>query len=433
MGSGVRATYRVQLSPAFPLDRATAFVPYLERLGISHLYTSPLTQATVGSAHGYDVTDHQQVSHEVGGEPALARLWRALDAHGMGMIIDVVPNHMGIRDPANGWWRDVLRHGPASRFADHFDIDWSPPDPASAGKVVLPFLDRPLHDALHDGVIRVERGPEALDLEVRHHGDRWPVSDRSLELLGLGPGDCVERVDGALEGLHRSPDAVARFLDAQHWRAVHWREGPVLLNWRRFLDVTDLAAVSVERPDVFDDVHLLLRRWVNHDELAARVVQGVRVDHVDGLVDPEGYLTRLRDLVGPDRVVLVEKILGATEQLPASWSADGTTGYEVAARIGEALTDPRGATRLRALTTAFCGSDEPWPHLELRCRRLVADQLLAPEVDRATRSLVDAIDAAILAANWGHTSEEAVGVPEPTMLGLLLTLAMGCLFRRRIR
>ncbi len=389
----VRATYRVQLTPTFDLDHAAAMVPYLARLGISHLYTSPLAEATPGSTHGYDVTDPGRVRAELGGERALRRLWKALDAANMGHVVDLVPNHMGIRAPSNRWWQDVLRHGEASSFAEHFDIDWSPPDTGSAGKVVLPFLDRPLADAVRDGAIVVERGADPLDLVVRHHGDRWPVSAASLALLDLGAGDCAERVDGVLEGLGRSPAALSELLAAQHWRAVHWREAPRLLNWRRFFDVTDLAALRVDRPPVFDDVHALLGSWLA-DDLGARVVQGVRIDHVDGLVDPEGYLGRLRELVGTDRLVVVEKILAASERLPTSWPVDGTTGYDALARLDEALTDPAGAPELRRRVAAATGLDDDWPALERRCRRLVADRLLAPEVDRATSALIDALGPA---------------------------------------
>src|SRR3954470_4156949 len=157
MGHDVRATYRVQLTPSFDLDRATAIVPYLSRLRISHLYTSPIDQATPGSTHGYDVTDHHRVRDELGGAAALRRLWEALDAHGMGMVVDLVPNHMGIRDPANRWWQDLLRHGPESRYASYFDVDWNPPDPGSQGRIVLPFLDRPLDEAVASGAITVRR------------------------------------------------------------------------------------------------------------------------------------------------------------------------------------------------------------------------------------------------------------------------------------
>jgi len=382
----VTATYRVQLTPTWGLDRAAEVVGYLRRLGVSHLYTSPLAEATPGSTHGYDVTDHQRVRAELGGADGLRRLWEELDRHGMGLVVDLVPNHMGIRDPSNRWWQDVLRDGPASRYAGHFDIDWDTDDPASRGKVVLPFLDRPLDDAVRDGAVTVVRRADGPELEVVHHGDRWPVSEASLDVLGLAPTDCAERVDGALADLHRSPDRLHELLGAQHWRAVHWREASAALNWRRFFDVNDLASVRVERPEVFDDVHQLLGSWLD-DELGARVVQGVRVDHVDGLVDPEGYLERLRSLVGPDRLVVVEKILAADEELRASWPVDGTTGYEVTARMDEAVTDPVGAPELAHLTHQALGVHRTWAELELECKRLVADRLLRPEVERVVRAV----------------------------------------------
>jgi (1->4)-alpha-D-glucan 1-alpha-D-glucosylmutase len=386
MRPNVRATYRVQLTPTWGLERAAGIVGYLHRLGVSHLYTSPLAEATAGSTHGYDVVDHQRVRAELGGPEALRRLWEALDAHGMGMVVDLVPNHMGIRDPANRWWRDVLRDGPDSAYAGHFDIDWSPPDPASHGKVVLPFLGAPVEQAVADGSIRVERRSDGPELEVVHHSDRWPASEASLDVLGLAPTDCDDRVDGAVAELNRSPAALLRFLEAQHWRAVHWRDADTLLNWRRFFDVTDLASVRVERPEVFDDVHRLLRGWLD-DELGARVVQGVRVDHVDGLVDPQGYLERLRSLVGPDRLLLVEKILAAHEQMPRTWPVDGTTGYEVVARLDEAVTEPEGAVELARLTHLATGQRHSWPELVRDCRHLVADRLLRPEVDRLVRAV----------------------------------------------
>ncbi len=390
MGHDVRATYRVQLTPTFDLDRATEIVPYLSRLGVSHLYASPIAQATVGSTHGYDVTDHHRVRDELGGAPALHRLWEALDAHGMGMVVDLVPNHMGIRDPSNRWWQDLLRHGRDSRYASYFDVDWNPPDPASQGRVVLPFLDRPLDEAVADGMITVRRRGDAVELEVCHHGDRWPASDVSLAVLGLAEADCAERLDGALDDLHRSPAAMVEFLAAQHWRAVHWRDASERLNWRRFFDITDLAAVRVEEPAVFDDVHVLLRSWLD-DELGGRVVQGVRVDHVDGLADPETYLVRLRALVGPERLLVVEKILGADEALPPSWPVDGTTGYEVIARLDEALTTPAGAVDLQRRAAVFTGGSPSWSELEQECRHLVADRLLRPEVDRLARAFLDAL------------------------------------------
>jgi (1->4)-alpha-D-glucan 1-alpha-D-glucosylmutase len=375
----VRATYRVQLTPELGFDAVAGNVAYLQRLGISHLYVSPVAEATPGSRHGYDVTDHQQVRHELGGDEGLRRLWEALDRHGLGLIVDIVPNHMGIRSPANRWWQDVLRRGPSSPFATYFDIEWNPPDPGSEGRVVLPFLDRPLPQAVRDGLVRLEVVGD--DVVAVHHDDRWPLSPESVDGLSAKK----------LRSMGDKPKKLAALLGEQHWRAVEWRRTPELLNWRRFFDVTDLAALRVERSQVFEDAHSMLRRWLT-DELGARVVHGVRVDHVDGLVDPQRYLERLRDLIGPDRLLVVEKILAADEELPSSWPVDGTTGYELIARVGEAVTDPAGARDLQVQAEGFLGRPTEWEHLELECRRLVAATILVPELDRAARSFVAAVE-----------------------------------------
>jgi (1->4)-alpha-D-glucan 1-alpha-D-glucosylmutase len=386
----VRATYRVQLSTTFDLDDAAGIVGYLADLGVSHLYTSPLFEATAGSTHGYDVTDPAQVRAELGGEPALRRLWGALADHGMGQVVDLVSNHMGIRSPANRWWQDVLRQGRASPFADHFDIDWTADGP-DRGRVVLPFLGGPLPDVVRAGEVTVGRDGDGLPT-AHHHDDRWPLSAESLAGLGIDPDD-VEAVDGALDALRHRPDRLLDLLDQQHWVAVPWRETAARLNWRRFFDITDLAAVAVERPHVFDDVHELLREWVTDDPLATAVVQGVRVDHVDGLVDPRRYLERLRDLIGPDRLLLVEKILAADETCPDGWPADGTTGYEVMARLDEALTPPGGATTLGGAYREQTGDDRAWSAVEDESRRLVVHDLLAPETRRAAGALERALRA----------------------------------------
>ena len=389
----VRATYRVQLTPTFDLDQAAAMVPYLARLGISHLYTSPLAEATPGSTHGYDVTDPGRVRAELGGERALRRLWKALDAADMGHVVDLVPNHMGIRDPSNRWWQDVLRHGEASSFAEHFDIDWSPPDTGSAGRSCCRSSTAPSPTPCATARSWSSGAPTpstswsaTTATGGRSRRRRSPCSTWAPATAPSGSTACSRASGG------RRPRS-RELLAAQHWRAVHWREAPRLLNWRRFFDVTDLAALRVDRPPVFDDVHALLGSWLA-DDLGARVVQGVRIDHVDGLVDPEGYLGRLRELVGTDRLVVVEKILAASERLPTSWPVDGTTGYDALARLDEALTDPVGAPELRRRVAAATGLDDDWPALERRCRRLVADRLLAPEVGRATSALIDALGPA---------------------------------------
>jgi len=388
----VTATYRLQLSPTFGLDAAAEVVPYLHRLGVSHLYTSPLTEATPGSSHGYDVTDHGRVRAELGGEAALRRLWEALADHGMGQILDIVPNHMGIRSATNHWWQSVLAAGPTSAYAPYFDIDWSLEGPGE-GRITLPFLDRPLGDAIRGEIVRVERASSSGVLVAVHHDDRWPLSEESVASLGLGPNGDPARVAAVVDELRRSPRGTLDLLERQHWRAVPWRDAPTLLNWRRFFDITDLAAVQVQRPAVFDDVHALLRRWMHDDPLSAGVVDGVRIDHVDGLVDPQGYLERLRGLVGPQRTIVVEKILATDEALPPTWPVDGTTGYEAMARIDATLTSGSGADVLRAGYRIVTGDERSWSTIEATSRRDVAERILVPEARRAATELHQVVDA----------------------------------------
>jgi (1->4)-alpha-D-glucan 1-alpha-D-glucosylmutase len=324
------ATYRLQLGPAFGFDAAAEVVPDLAALGVSHVYTSPLTEAVPGSTHGYDVVDHGRVRVELGGEAGLRRLWAALRRHGLGHVVDVVPNHMAVH-PDNRWWWDVLTHGRSSAYAGHFDIDWD--DPASGGRVVLPFLDRPLGDALTDRVLVIDTDAEGAPV-LRHHDRVWPL-----------------RPDAPVTG---DPGLVVA---AQHYEPVFWRDADTRLNYRRFFDLTDLVAVSVDRPEVFADVHRLLAGWMD-DDLAAEVIDGVRVDHVDGIADPASYLTMLRDLVG-DRWIVVEKVLAVDEGLPPSWPVDGTTGYDAMADITAVLIDPAGEAglTLEDMTTGADPSD----------------------------------------------------------------------------
>ncbi len=353
------ATYRLQLGPTFGFAEAAAVVPYLADLGVSHVHTSPIAEAVPGSTHGYDVVDHHRVRTELGGEDGLRHLWTALRDRGLGHVVDVVPNHMAV-DARNRWWWDVLARGRASVYAGHFDIDWD--DPRADGRVVLPHLDRPLDDAIADGVLTVARSADGT-LVLRHHEREWPL-----------------RADGPLDGDLREIAA------AQHYEPVWWREAGERLNYRRFFDLTDLVAVRADRPDVFADVHRLLAAWMD-DELGGSVVDGVRVDHIDGIGDPLAYLTMLRDLVG-DRRVVVEKILGPDETLPEGWPVEGTTGYDAMAEITAVLVDPAGEAALTAVAADLGATAEPWADLVAAAKREVLATRLQPEHRRAARALV---------------------------------------------
>jgi (1->4)-alpha-D-glucan 1-alpha-D-glucosylmutase len=354
------ATYRLQLGPTFGFDAAAAVIPDLAALGVSHVYTSPVTEAVPGSPHGYDVVDHQQVREELGGDEALRRLWAALRRHGLGHVVDLVPNHMAA-DHRNRWWWDVLAHGRSSAYAGHFDIDWD--DPAADGRLVLPVLDRPLPAALADGVLGIGTSADGTPV-LRHHDRVWPL-----------------RPDGPVAG---DPAAVVA---AQHYEPVFWRDADTRLNYRRFFDLTDLVAVPVDRPDVFADVHRLLAGWMD-DELAADVIDGVRVDHVDGIADPAVYLTMLRGLVG-DRWIVVEKILAVDERLPPTWPVDGTTGYDAMADVTAVLVDPAGEAPLAAVAADLGATPTPWRALVDEARRRVLRTRLHPELRRAARAWPD--------------------------------------------
>jgi (1->4)-alpha-D-glucan 1-alpha-D-glucosylmutase len=335
------STYRLQLSADQTFADAAALTGYLDRLGIGALYASPLLESTAGSTHGYDVTDPTRVSGERGGEQGLRSLLATLREHGLTMLIDIVPNHVGVAKPAeNPWWWDVLTHGEASRWAGHFDVDWG------AGPILLPVLDADEEKALTELSV--------TDGELRYYEHRFPVAP------GTGEGTAQE--------VH----------DRQHYRLVSWRRGAAELTYRRFFDVSDLAAVRVEDPAVFADAHRTVLDIVRSDD----TVVGLRVDHPDGLSDPGGYARRLRAELGPGRWLLVEKILGVGEELPISWPVDGTTGYEALREVCGVLVDPDGAGLLTQFAAEHTGEKRSAHAVEDDGRHLVVREILVAEVRR---------------------------------------------------
>jgi (1->4)-alpha-D-glucan 1-alpha-D-glucosylmutase len=343
------ATYRLQLSAAFTLTDARRLVPYLDLLGISHVYASPLLAARAGSSHGYDVVDHGAIDRALGTDEDLVALGHALAERGMGLIVDIVPNHMCIADAANGRWRDVLENGQGSVWTEFFDIEWGPPKPALAGKVLLPILGDQFGRELEsgalsidfaDGVFRLRRGGDALPLappswrllleplwrrvSARAGGEsdaavelesilralaHWPieraqararrhereaVARRLSQLvaedaaLAADLAEVIRAVNG-VPGTPRSFDALEKLVEAQPYRLAHWRVAAHEINYRRFFDINDLAAIRVERDDVFRAVHELPARWTERG-----LVSGFRVDHVDGLLEPALYLAAPR-------------------------------------------------------------------------------------------------------------------------------------------
>jgi len=350
----VLSTYRLQLrGDACTFDDAVTLLDYLDALGVSHLYLSPVLTATAGSTHGYDVVDPTTVSDALGGRDGLERLAREARSRGMGLVVDIVPNHVGVADPRqNAWWWDVLKHGRDSHHASFFDLDLAD-DNGADGRIALPVLGS--EEDVRE--LTVDRsGDEPM---LAYYDKRFPVAPGTDEGTG--------------EEVH------AR----QSYRLVAWNSG--LIGYRRFFTVDDLAAVRVEDPAVFDATHEQVGSWITDG-----LVDGIRVDHPDGLADPAGYLARLRELMGADRWLVIEKILGDGEPLDATLPVDGTTGYDALAELSAVFVDPDGEAELNALSRIVAGVDGDAAWLEVRERELkrwVLENGLAPEVRRLVRAL----------------------------------------------
>ncbi|MER6913258.1 malto-oligosyltrehalose synthase [Streptomyces sp. NPDC000594] len=365
------ATYRLQLQPAFPFAAAEAAVPRLASLGVSHLHLSPVLEARPGSAHGYDVTDPTRVREELGGERGLRALARTARGHGLGLVLDIVPNHLyALPQDTPALW-EVLRDGPASPYARWFDIDWE----AGGGRVLLPLLARPI-GAEDLSAARVEG-------EVLHHGGlRLPLRPSTAAL------------------------PLPELLDAQWYRLAWWRLGRTELTYRRFFTVSQLIGVRVEDPEVFDATHAKVIELVRDG-----VVEGLRVDHPDGLADPEGYLRRLDEAVGGACWTVVEKILTGDERLPPGWPVAGTTGYDALHRIDGLFTDPAGlpelVRRYREFTGAAGDRGGYWEATVRRAAYRFLTHDLAAEVNTLTR-LAERVCAGDLAlrdhAPWALTT-----------------------------
>jgi len=432
------ATYRVQLTTNFDFDAAASIVPYLKALGITHLYASPFMKSRKGSTHGYDIVDHAQINPELGGDAGFERLSRALKQHDLGLILDFVPNHVGVHFADNPWWLDVLEWGPASPHAVSFDIDWDLLPYRARGGVLLPIIGSSYGQALEKGEIELrydtdegsfsawyfehrlpiaperyreilrslvkEAGAEAdtagkriLDLASRAKGLRHPNRKEApafkaeLKSIAGGAGIIARGLDAYRAGPDRPAQILAlhHLLERQHYKLGHWRLASSDINYRRFFDVNTLAGLRVEDPGTFDAIHRLVKKLIAEDSL-----QGLRLDHIDGLRDPAQYFQRLRRLIrqaqGKDArpfYMVIEKILGEQEKLHAFSGVHGTTGYEWLNVITQVLIDGKGLEPL----------DEVWrqvsnmpPKLEpvlKNAKRRVLETLLTSEFTVLTRLL----------------------------------------------
>ena len=423
------STYRLQFRNGMTFDRAAELVPYLQRLGISDLYASPVFAAVQGSTHGYDVIDHNRFDPALGGQEGFERLSAALRQAGIGLILDIVPNHMAA-SLQNPWWRSVVQWGEASRYAGHFDIDWS-------RRLTLPILGRPVDEALDldelslaldtrrgalalayfDNLLPLHPATWAEALAGLHHPLAEALTQAAANALADGEDDFNQRVLSLLENpadvlpleaglavLSADTRLLARLHDLQPWRLQYWKDARRELSYRRFFEITGLAGVAVEKPDVFDDVHRLILELVRSGQ-----VTGLRIDHIDGLADPEAYLRRLRMEAGEDAFIVVEKILEREERLPPEWPVSGTTGYEFIDAISGLLVSPGGVAQLQTTFAGLSGREEP------EAQRREAKRLMATHNFEGERRAIARMAAAL-------ADELGAGVEERELDGALTEL-----------
>ena len=455
-----QSTYRLQFHAGFRFDDARALLPYLQELGVSHLYASPYLRARTGSNHGYDIVDHDALNPEIGDEDAHEALCAALKARGMHQLLDIVPNHMGVLQADNAWWLDVLENGPASAHAETFDIEWMPPTPELAGQVLLPVLGDQYGRVLEAGELQLDFDEQAGEFWIHYYDHRFPIDpqrypqvfaaapppaalaqagerlgdwqqlsslidafgrlpargdadaqsravrqrdrvvhkQRLAQLVAGMPGvrewiaECRRVLNGE-PGRAESFDALDRLLRAQAYRLAYWRVAGDDVNYRRFFDINTLAGVRVEREAVFDATHRTIFRWVEEGKLA-----GLRVDHPDGLRDPQAYFVRLQQRHAQLRLaaqqaepqalyVAVEKILAEHERLPADWPVHGGTGYRYANLVNGLFVDGHNEERFDRLYASFIGRRLVFDEVLHEAKHLIIDLSLAADLQLLTEAL----------------------------------------------
>jgi len=374
------STYRVQLSASFTLEDLSNQVSYLAELGITDIYLSPIYSAKPGSTHGYDIVDHAAIDTERGGSDGWSKLCHALRTHGLGVVLDVVPNHMAADPVHNRLWRRVLAEGPSSAASRFFDVDWRPLTGLFRDKVMLPVLEEPYGEALLQGRVRLERAGE--EIRVRSGGLHLPLAAGSLD-SSIG--------DAALSEINADPQRIHAVLEAQHYRLAYWRAANEEINYRRFFDVNELIAIRPEEDEVFTASHQLVLRLA-----ADEVVHGLRVDHVDGLLEPVTYLERLRtaaEKAGGPTWIVVEKILGRTETLDSTWPVDGTTGYDALNVLNRLFISGRGVRALRHFYQKLVDDQTSFRDIAYRCKRLVMERTLRSGLTLLAHALKRVADA----------------------------------------
>ena len=440
------STYRLQFNRSFTFSQAADLVPYLAELGITHCYASPYLRSRPGSMHGYDIIDHHHLDPEIGTPEDYARFVAVLHQHGMGQILDVVPNHMGILSADNAWWLEVLENGEASTYAEFFDIDWYPLKDELRGKVLVPVLGDQYGTVLDRGELKLTFDAEKGEFSIFYFQHRFPVNPREYpRILGYGPEVLQQQLGADTENLlefqslisafnhlpgreeaapekraerlrdkeiHKrrlaalcarsaevrefidrnvkkingtagdgnSFDTLHELIKAQAYRLAYWRVAADDINYRRFFDVNDLAGLRQENEIVFVQTHEFVLQLLRQDK-----IDGLRVDHPDGLYDPKQYFERVQGAEGSEGArsyyLVVEKILTGDEQLPESWPIHGTTGYNFSNLVNGLFVDPDSERKLDRIYRAFIGRHANFKDLVYKCKKLVMDQLLNSELN----------------------------------------------------
>src|SRR5450631_3455218 len=434
-----RATYRVQLRPDFNFAAVAEQAGYLADLGISHVYCSPYTQAAAASTHGYDVVDPTRLSDDLGGAAGYGVMCDALRAHGLSQVLDIVPNHMSVADRRNVWWWDVLADGPASPYAAFFDIDWEADEPGQRHRILLPVLEDQVGRVLEDGLIKLVR--EDGTILIAFADSRYPLSVETIAALlaashhpvavalgtrvaalpagtdaatrrtratdraaltrataALLEGEAGPAVDPVLNGINSDVAALDRILNDQHHRLARWRTAVEQVNYRRFFDINTLVALRIEDEEVFATATALVSYLVRRGD-----VDGLRVDHIDGLRRPLQYAQRLRDATTPETWLLGEKILRRDEE-PPPWALDGSSGYDFLADVNGLFVDPSGRTGLEALHEEVTGQTSDFALTALESKREVLRSVLVSDVERITGLLANVCEA--YPAQRDHTRTE---------------------------
>ena len=386
----VRATYRLQFHKGFPFAAGAALASYLRELGISHVYSSPILAARAGSLHGYDVISYDAVNPELGGLDGFRAMARALRAEGIGIVLDIVPHHVAVGGDDNAMWLALLKYGRGSRYAGWFDINFDEADPLLDGRIHAPFLGEPFDEALAAGQFALVDDPERGGFAIRYGEHLFPIRSEDDAELRAARADAQRR-----------PETLRTLIERQHFHLDYWRNAGDRLNWRRFFDITQLAGMRMERTDAFDAAHriafsLYEEGWID----------GLRIDHVDGLADPAGYCVALRVRLAalaprrPDWAasgpawIVVEKILAPGEALPSGWKADGTTGYDFMDQASAVLHAADDENRLGLFWSELSGRPASFGDEELSARREVLEHAFDGQLEAITSRLMTLAQAA---------------------------------------